>query len=87
MISSTIQLISNSPQHEQRFITDKMWEAIMNMNQLENRQPLVQVAVWTIGEYGESGGFDGKSRADDRIINSRALLVCDLSPMVVVKDV
>uniref|UniRef100_A0A6E8VG76 GAE domain-containing protein n=2 Tax=Anopheles coluzzii TaxID=1518534 RepID=A0A6E8VG76_ANOCL len=58
VISSTIQLISNSPQHEQRFITDKMWEAIMNMNQLENRQPLVQVAVWTIGEYGESGGFD-----------------------------
>uniref|UniRef100_A0A182NSS7 AP-1 complex subunit gamma n=1 Tax=Anopheles dirus TaxID=7168 RepID=A0A182NSS7_9DIPT len=58
VISSTIQLISNSPQHEQRFITDKMWEAIMNMNQLENRQPLVQVAVWAIGEYGESGGFD-----------------------------
>uniref|UniRef100_A0A182PCW6 AP-1 complex subunit gamma n=1 Tax=Anopheles epiroticus TaxID=199890 RepID=A0A182PCW6_9DIPT len=58
VISSTIQLISNSPQHEQRFITDKMWEAIMNMNQLENRQPLVQVAVWTIGEYGEAGGFD-----------------------------
>ncbi|XP_053680049.1 AP-1 complex subunit gamma-1-like [Anopheles nili] len=58
VIASTIQLISNSPQHEQRFITGKMWEAIMNMNQLENRQPLVQVAVWTIGEYGESGGFD-----------------------------
>uniref|UniRef100_A0A182LT66 AP-1 complex subunit gamma n=1 Tax=Anopheles culicifacies TaxID=139723 RepID=A0A182LT66_9DIPT len=58
VISSTIQLISNSPQHEQRFITDKMWEAIMNMNQLENRQPLVQVAVWAIGEYGEAGGFD-----------------------------
>ncbi|XP_049287391.1 AP-1 complex subunit gamma-1-like [Anopheles funestus] len=58
VIASTIQLISNSPQHEQRFITDKMWEAIMNMNQLENRQPLVQVAVWAIGEYGEAAGFD-----------------------------
>ncbi|XP_052868550.1 AP-1 complex subunit gamma-1 [Anopheles cruzii] len=58
VISSTIQLISNSPVHEQRFITGKMWEAIMNMNQLENRQPLVQVSVWTIGEYSEAGGFD-----------------------------
>uniref|UniRef100_A0AAG5CYC9 AP-1 complex subunit gamma n=1 Tax=Anopheles atroparvus TaxID=41427 RepID=A0AAG5CYC9_ANOAO len=58
VISSTIQLISNSPVHEQRFITGKMWQAITNMNQLENRQPLVQVAVWTIGEYAESGGFD-----------------------------
>ncbi|XP_050088633.1 AP-1 complex subunit gamma-1-like [Anopheles aquasalis] len=58
VISSTIQLISNSPVHEQRHITGKMWEAIMNMNQLENRQPLVQVAVWTIGEYSEAGGFD-----------------------------
>lgn len=60
MIASTIQLISNSPKEEQSFISGKMLEAVTNMNQLENRQPLVQVAVWTLGEYGETGHFDGK---------------------------
>lgn len=59
MIASTIQLISNSPPKEQSYISGKMWKSITNMNQLENRQPLVQVAVWTLGEYGESGSFDG----------------------------
>ncbi|XP_055639073.1 AP-1 complex subunit gamma-1-like [Toxorhynchites rutilus septentrionalis] len=58
VIASTIQLISNSPKEEQSFISGKMVEAVTNMNQLENRQPLVQVAVWTLGEYGETGHFD-----------------------------
>ncbi|XP_055610380.1 AP-1 complex subunit gamma-1-like isoform X3 [Uranotaenia lowii] len=58
VIASTIQLISNSPREEQMFISDKMLQSIGNMNQLENRQPLVQVAVWTLGEYGEAGHFD-----------------------------
>ncbi|KAL1395752.1 hypothetical protein pipiens_011015 [Culex pipiens pipiens] len=70
VISSTIQLISNAPRDEQSFISGKMWEAITNMNQLENRQPLVQVAVWTLGEYGEAGNFD----EDELIEHYRQLL-------------
>ncbi|XP_065078156.1 AP-1 complex subunit gamma-1-like [Ochlerotatus camptorhynchus] len=64
VIASTIQLISNSPTEEQSFISGKMWQSITNMNQLENRQPLVQVAVWTLGEYGEAGNFDENELID-----------------------
>ncbi|XP_021709853.1 AP-1 complex subunit gamma-1 [Aedes aegypti] len=64
VIASTIQLISNSPPKEQSYISGKMWKSITNMNQLENRQPLVQVAVWTLGEYGESGSFDENELID-----------------------
>ncbi|XP_055541750.1 AP-1 complex subunit gamma-1-like [Wyeomyia smithii] len=64
VISSTIQLISNSPREEQHFIAGKMLESITNMNLLENRQPLVQVAVWTLGEYGEAGHFDENELID-----------------------
>ncbi|XP_058825272.1 AP-1 complex subunit gamma-1-like isoform X2 [Topomyia yanbarensis] len=64
VIASTIQLISNSPKEEQCFISGKMLESISNMNQLENRQPLVQVAVWTLGEYGETGDFDENELID-----------------------
>ncbi|XP_058446734.1 AP-1 complex subunit gamma-1-like [Malaya genurostris] len=64
VIASTIQLISNSPKEEQSFISAKMLESISNMNQLENRQPLVQVAVWTLGEYGEAGNFNENELID-----------------------
>ncbi|XP_029722942.1 AP-1 complex subunit gamma-1 [Aedes albopictus] len=64
VIASTIQLISNSPPKEQTYISGKMWKSITNMNHLENRQPLVQVAVWTLGEYSEAGCFDENELID-----------------------
>lgn len=49
--SSTIQIISSSPSNEQAVITVKLWEAVQET--LDN-QPLLQVAVWCIGEFGDS---------------------------------
>lgn len=49
--SSTIQIISSSPSNEQAIITAKLWESIQET--LDN-QPLLQVAVWCIGEFGDS---------------------------------
>lgn len=49
--SSTIQIISSSPSNEQAVITVKLWESIQET--LDN-QPLLQVAVWCIGEFGDS---------------------------------
>lgn len=49
--SSTIQIISSSPSNEQAVITVKLWESIQET--LDN-QPLLQVGVWCIGEFGDS---------------------------------
>lgn len=49
--SSTIQIISSSPSNEQAVITVKLWESVQET--LDN-QPLLQVAVWCIGEFGDS---------------------------------
>lgn len=48
--TSTIQIISNSPSNEQANVTVKLWESIQD--NFEN-QPLLQVAIWCIGEYGD----------------------------------
>lgn len=48
--SSTIQMISSSPSNEQAYITVKFWESIQ---ETQDNQPLLQVAVWCIGEYGD----------------------------------
>ncbi|XP_055681469.1 AP-1 complex subunit gamma-1 isoform X3 [Lutzomyia longipalpis] len=53
VVSSTIQLISSSPSTEQAYISAKMWEALQTPNNCEDKQPLLQVAVWAIGEYGD----------------------------------
>lgn len=50
--SSTIQMISSSPSLEQAYITYKFWDSMVQEPQQDN-QPLIQVAVWCIGEYGE----------------------------------
>lgn len=53
VISSTIQMISSSPANEQCYVTVRLWEALQVPNNCEDKQPLLQVAVWSIGEYGD----------------------------------
>lgn len=53
VVSSTIQLISNSPPEEQAYISTRLWKLLISTNCFENKQALLKVAVWSIGEYGE----------------------------------
>ncbi|KNC26893.1 hypothetical protein FF38_10942 [Lucilia cuprina] len=53
VVSSTIQLVSSSPALEQTYITNRFWESLQVSNHCEDKQPLLQVAVWAIGEYGD----------------------------------
>ncbi|XP_013118939.2 AP-1 complex subunit gamma-1 isoform X3 [Stomoxys calcitrans] len=53
VVSSTIQLVSSSPAIEQTYITTRFWESLQVANHCEDKQPLLQVAVWAIGEYGD----------------------------------
>lgn len=53
VVSSTIQLVSSSPAIEQTYITNRFWESLQVANHCEDKQPLLQVAVWAIGEYGD----------------------------------
>uniref|UniRef100_A0A0K8TMB2 AP-1 complex subunit gamma n=1 Tax=Tabanus bromius TaxID=304241 RepID=A0A0K8TMB2_TABBR len=53
VVSSTIQLISSSPPKDQSYISTRLWESLQVSNHCEDKQPLLQVAVWSIGEYGD----------------------------------
>lgn len=53
VISSTIQLISGSTPKDQGYISSKLWDSIHNSANYDDKQPLLQVAVWAIGEYGD----------------------------------
>lgn len=53
IVSSTIQLISSSPAVEQGYIAAKLWTSLQVPNNCEDKQPLLQVAIWAIGEYGD----------------------------------
>lgn len=53
VISSTIQLISSSPPIEQGYFALKLWDALQSHKDCESKQPLIQVAFWTMGEYGD----------------------------------
>jgi len=48
VISSTLQLISESTSH-QSYVTLQLFKAVSE--DLQDRQPLTQVAVWAIGLY------------------------------------
>lgn len=50
VIASTIQLISESTS-QQTYMTLQLYRALSE--DLMDRQPLIQVAVWAIGEYGD----------------------------------
>ncbi|XP_023310674.1 AP-1 complex subunit gamma-1 [Anoplophora glabripennis] len=51
VISSTIQLISEST-NQQAYVTLQLYRALAD--DFQNRQPLTQVAVWAIGEFGDA---------------------------------
>nr|XP_023012502.1 AP-1 complex subunit gamma-1 isoform X2 [Leptinotarsa decemlineata]XP_023012503.1 AP-1 complex subunit gamma-1 isoform X2 [Leptinotarsa decemlineata]XP_023012504.1 AP-1 complex subunit gamma-1 isoform X2 [Leptinotarsa decemlineata]XP_023012505.1 AP-1 complex subunit gamma-1 isoform X2 [Leptinotarsa decemlineata] len=50
VISSTIQLISETTS-QQAYVTLQLYKALSE--DLQNKQPLTQVAVWAIGEFGD----------------------------------
>ncbi|GLV41918.1 Adaptor Protein complex 1 gamma subunit [Carabus blaptoides fortunei] len=51
VISCTIQLISETTA-QQAYIVIQLWQALSE--DLADKQPLTQVAVWAIGEYGDT---------------------------------
>lgn len=53
VVSSTIQLISSSSAADQSYITGQLWDALHSAQNAEDKQPLLQVALWAIGEYGD----------------------------------
>lgn len=53
VVSSTIQLISSSSASDQEYITGQLWDALLSAQNVEDKQPLLQVALWAIGEYGD----------------------------------
>lgn len=61
VVSSTIQLISSSPPDEQGYITSKLWHSLQVPNNCEDKQPLLQVAIWAIGEYGDLFMYEDRS--------------------------
>lgn len=63
VIVSTIQLISEST-NQQSYMTLQLFKALKD--DLQNRQPLTQVAVWAIGEYGDLL-LDSKSDDDSGV--------------------
>lgn len=50
VVSCTIQLISESTS-QQAYITLHLWKALSE--DISDKQPLTQIAVWAIGEYGD----------------------------------
>lgn len=51
VISCTIQLVSETTP-QQGYITLQLWKALSE--DITDKQPLIQVAVWAIGEYGDT---------------------------------
>ncbi|KAJ1521986.1 hypothetical protein ONE63_002310 [Megalurothrips usitatus] len=62
VVSSTIQLISESVA-EQGYVAAQLWRALEQ--DTCDRQPLTQVATWSIGEYGDTLLYGDVSVGDD----------------------
>lgn len=69
VISSTIQLISGSVPKDQGYIASKLWDSIRNSNNSDDKQPLLQVAVWAIGEYGDLFMYEERTDGENVIIH------------------
>lgn len=65
IVSSTIQLISSSPAAEQGYISLKLWNSLQVPNNCEDKQPLLQVAIWAIGEYGDLFMYGDQGKRDN----------------------
>lgn len=72
-MACTIQLISESNQ-QQGYITLQFWKALSE--DTTHKQPLIQVAVWAIGEYGDlliqsslEDSSDVEPPTEDRVID------------------
>lgn len=66
MVSSTIQLISESPRDLQASVTSDFWKEL-GEDKLD-RQPLVQIAAWAIGEYGDILLYDSEHSGKVRLV-------------------
>lgn len=58
VVSSTIQLISSSGPSDQSYIAGRLWESLQAAMSPEDKQPVLQVALWAIGEYGDLFMYD-----------------------------
>ncbi|XP_047988911.1 AP-1 complex subunit gamma-1 isoform X1 [Leguminivora glycinivorella] len=55
-VSSTIQIISSAPTERQAYAAMRLWSSLERSaisGDASDKQPLVQVATWTVGEYGD----------------------------------
>ncbi|CAK1552596.1 unnamed protein product [Leptosia nina] len=55
-VSNTIQIISSAPGERQAYASQRLWISLERSavcGDSTEKQPLIQVAAWTIGEYGD----------------------------------
>ncbi|CAG9585771.1 unnamed protein product [Danaus chrysippus] len=55
-VSNTIQIVSSAPSERQAYAAMRLWTSLersATAADATERQPLIQVAAWTIGEYGD----------------------------------
>ncbi|CAB4062291.1 AP1G1 [Lepeophtheirus salmonis] len=67
VVFSSIQLVSGNPNH-QAYAVKEIWKALKETEVLSEKQPLVQVSCWCIGEYGGSlcnEGEESRVREED----------------------
>lgn len=63
-MSCTIQLVSESTA-QQGYIVEQLWHALESDTM--DRQPLIQVATWCIGEYGDLLLYGPPANEDNHI--------------------
>lgn len=51
VVSSTIQLVSESGAQHGGYMASKLWVELEK--DTSDKQPLIQVSTWTIGEFGD----------------------------------
>ncbi|XP_030035164.1 AP-1 complex subunit gamma-1 isoform X3 [Manduca sexta] len=55
-VSNTIQIVSSAPAERQAYAAMRLWSSLERSavsGDATEKQPLIQVAAWTIGEYGD----------------------------------